>query len=407
MNLTHIVLRNFRNYVNCEVNFPKPVNLIIGGNAHGKTSLLEAIYFLCTAESHRAYPDAELIRHNEAGFYLKGVFNSCDDNVTFLEAMKSANGQFKLKKNGVLQAKRSEWMGQFNVVFFSPESLTLVKGAPVERRRFLDLLISQVDRTYLTHLQKYRFVLKQRNELLKQIRAGNANAAQLCAWDELLVQYGTELIFRRLVVLNQLKMYALQKQVELTGGREKLVLTYRAAWCNQEYTLPDVPTADKLEESHCSHKLLIDINRTPELLGQISREFSKALGASQSTDLRRGTTSIGPHRDDVQLELEMHRNGFILREVARAYGSQGQQRTIALALKLAELEFIRETIGRPPIVLLDDVISELDYKRTAFLLDVLQNLSTQTFITATQQESFVNHLDEPCILTVENGHIVM
>ncbi len=401
MNLTHIVLRNFRNYANCEVHFPKPVNLIIGGNAQGKTGLLEAIYFLCTAGSHRSAPDTELIRHNQAGFYLKGVLNGSQNDVTLLEAMRTSSGQFKLKKNGILQAKRSEWVGQFNVVFFSPESLKLVKGAPVERRRFLDLMISQVDNKYLTHLQSYGFVLKQRNGLLKQIRAGNGNDGQLRVWDELLVQSGIEIIQKRLSVLYQLKRYAFRKQVELTGGREKLVLTYRPAWCNKEYTLPDVLTADKIDASDN-----LELNKTDAIFSQILNEFIKAVRASRETDLRRGLTSIGPHRDDVQLELETGQNGFIFRETARAYGSQGQQRTIALALKLAELELIRNKIGRTPLVLLDDVISELDYKRTAFLLDVLQNLSAQTFITTTNQEALVNRLDEPCILTVDNGHIV-
>lgn len=136
MLLNNIVLRNFRNYIDCEISFSKPVNLIIGGNAQGKTSLLEAIYFLCTAESHRATRDGELIRHNEAGFYLRGTLGNSRNDVMSLEATKRARGQFKLKKNGVLQTKRSEWIGQFNAVLFSPESLVLVKGGPAERRRF-------------------------------------------------------------------------------------------------------------------------------------------------------------------------------------------------------------------------------------------------------------------------------
>ena len=186
MLLNNIVLRNFRNYVDCEVSFSEPVNLIIGGNAQGKTSLLEAIYFLCTAESHRATRDGELIRHNETGFYLKGTLGNSRNDVMSLEVMKRARGQFKLKKNGVLQTKRSEWIGQFNAVLFSPESLVLVKGGPSERRRFLDLLISQIDNTYLKNLQKYRLVLRQRNELLKQIRTTLADAVQLDVWDKLL-----------------------------------------------------------------------------------------------------------------------------------------------------------------------------------------------------------------------------
>lgn len=433
MQLNHIVLRNFRNYIDCEVNFPKPINLIIGGNAQGKTSLLEAIYFLCTAESHRAYPDTELIRHNEAGFYLKGVLTCSDDDLMCLEAAKSARGLCRLKKNSVLQSKRSEWIGQFNVVFFSPESLTLVKGAPAVRRRFLDLLISQIDSAYLTYLQKYRFVLKQRNELLKQIRAAVPDAGQLGVWDKLLVEHGTAIIFKRLEVFKQLKSHALQKHLALTGGRETLVVTYRPAWIPNgvQYQRPAnaesqigsaahtlVGAQGDIEKPNCStlestakpqNHATFNIH-TDWLEQEVSSNFETALKVSSEAELRRGTTLVGPHRDDFHLELE---TGFdtpqgrsIIRETARAYGSQGQHRTIALALRLAELELIRETTGRAPIVLLDDVISELDYKRTAYLLDVIQNLSAQTFITSTHQELFRHHLDEPSVLTVENGAVV-
>ncbi|CAI8029868.1 DNA replication and repair protein RecF [Geodia barretti] len=369
MLLNNIVLRNFRNYVDCEVSFSKPVNLIIGGNAQGKTSLLEAIYFLCTAESHRATRDGELIRHNEAGFYLRGTLGNSSNDVMSLEAMKRTRGQFKLKKNGVLQTKRSEWIGQFNAVLFSPESLVLVKGGPAERRRFLDLLISQIDSTYLKNLQKYRLVLRQRNELLKQIRTTFVDAVQLDVWDKLLIAHGAAIIIKRLEIFHQLKAYAMQNHQKLTGGKENLALTY----CS---TLVGNKTKTETE---------------------IAKDFDVALNASRGADLQRGTTLVGPHRDDFLIELE--------NAEARTYGSQGQQRTIALALKLAELELIRTVTGQDPIVLLDDVTSELDYKRTEYLLNVLQNLSAQTFITATHAEPLVHHLNQPNVLTVENAQI--
>jgi len=433
MQLNHIVLRNFRNYIDCAVNFPKPVNLIIGGNAQGKTSLLEAIYFLCTAESHRAYPHTELIRHNAAGFYLKGVLTGSDNDLMCLEAAKSARGLCRLKKNRVLQSKRSEWIGQFNVVFFSPESLTLVKGAPAVRRRFLDLLISQIDSTYLTHLQRYRFVLKQRNELLKQIRAAATNAGQLGVWDKLLVEHGTAIIFKRLAVFKQLKSHALQKHLALTGGRETLEVTYCPGWTPNAAQYPRPANAENQIGSDARtlvgaqgsiekpNRATLESTSKPQNCAtfgidkdlptqEVFSNFETALKVSHETDLRRGTTLVGPHRDDFHLELETWfdapQGRSIIRETARAYGSQGQHRTIALALKLAELELIRETTGRAPIVLLDDVISELDYKRTAYLLDVIQNLSAQTFITSTHQELLLHHLDEPSVLTIENGQVV-
>jgi len=425
MLLNHIVLRNFRNYINCEVDFPKPVNLIIGGNAQGKTSLLEAIYFLCTAESHRATHDAELIRHHESGFYLKGTLRNGSDDVTSLEAMKQARGQFRLKKNGVLQTKRSEWIGQFNAVFFSPESLTLVKGGPSERRRFLDLLISQIDSKYLKNLQEYNLVLKQRNELLKQIRATFANVKQLDAWDQLLLVHGTAVIIRRLEIFHQLKAHAIENHQKLTGGLEDIALTYRSASVPKDTSIDNIGCSisettgfnSLAEPSDAAHKA------TREDEDKIAKHFGISLNASRAADLQRGTSLVGPHRDDFLIELE---NGFkepttychsesdpqdpdpepgTFREVARSYGSQGQQRTIALALKLAELELIRHLTGRDPIVLLDDVTSELDYKRIGYLLEVLQNLSAQTFITATHAEPLVHHLNQPNVLTVENAQI--
>lgn len=425
MLLNHIVLRNFRNYINCEVDFSKPVNLIVGGNAQGKTSLLEAIYFLCTAESHRATHDAELIRHHESGFYLKGTLRNGSDDVTSLEAMKKARGQFRLKKNGILQTKRSEWIGQFNAVFFSPESLTLVKGGPSERRRFLDLLISQVDSEYLKNLQKYNLVLKQRNELLKQIRATFANVTQLDAWDQLLLIHGTAVIIRRLEIFHQLKGHAIRNHQKLTGGLENLTLTYRSASVSSDTSIDNMAGSisettgpnSLAESSDTLHKA------TREDEDEIAKHFGISLNTSREADLQRGTTLVGPHRDDFLIELESESKASIIhhyseddppaadpetgtfREVARSYGSQGQQRTIALALKLAELELIRHLTGRDPIVLLDDVTSELDYKRIGHLLEVLQNLSAQTFITATHAEPLVHHLNQPNVLMIENAQI--
>ena len=423
MVLDHIVLRNFRNYTDCEIDFPKPVILIVGGNAQGKTSLLEAIYFLCTAESHRATHDVELIRHHESGFYLKGILRNGSDDVMSLEAMKRARGQFKLKKNGVLQTKRSEWIGQFNAVFFSPESLTLVKGGPSERRRFLDLLISQIDTQYLKSLQEYNFVLKQRNELLKQIRATLAGRAQLDAWDKLLLVHGTAVIIKRLEIFHQLKDLAIQNHHKLTGGTENLALTYRSA------SVPNDTLTNNIEggnSEHMSTDLLADPPHVSHKIAcedKVIKHFGVSLNGSREADLQRGTTLVGPHRDDFLIELENEpktrppnhhddsdshlREGEteIFREVVRSYGSQGQQRTIALALKLAELELIRHLTGRNPIVLLDDVTSELDDNRIGYLLEVLQDLSAQTFITATDSEPLVHHLNQPSVLKVENAQI--
>ncbi len=419
MKLTHLVLRNFRNYTQCDIGFPQRVNLILGGNAQGKTSLLEAIYFLCTAASHRAYAVSELIQYNAAGFYLKGCLDVTEDpgaaDALCLEATKVATGPFTLKKNGVLEPKRSGWLGQCNVVCFSPESLALVKGAPGERRRFLDALLSQVDSRYLADLQQYRSVLKQRNALLKAFgRARGHGTAQLDVWDELLVEAGTAVILKRIQGLQHLRQYALQKHKALTGGREQLRLTYRPAWHPQRETgsrlgavgrAVDIGLPISTSSETVSYSAQPPRSTGEGKAAEVQELFRDTLRAARETDRRRGTTTAGLHRDDFQLDLETEREGFRVREGARAYGSQGQQRTLALALKLAEVELIRERTGSAPLVLLDDVVSELDDKRAAFLLDVLEQVCAQTFITATQQERLLRHLDAPCVFMVENGHV--
>jgi DNA replication and repair protein RecF len=400
MHLSQLVLRNFRNYVDCEINFPGRVNLITGGNAQGKTSLLEAIYFLSTAKSHRAYPNDELVRHDESWFYLKGIIaaNSDADKdgaapaETTLEVSNQLQGQGRFKLNGDVQPRLSQWLGQFKVVFFSPESLALVKGAPSDRRRFIDLLLCQIDAAYLKQLQDYQLVLKQRNELLKQIRGKQANPEQLDAWDSLLVDHGLFIIQTRSRVLKQLQFYAEEKHAELTGDHERIEIRYQAS-----PPLKGLATAD--QGSSIAEGGSLD---NSDALGR----FRTALDASRRVDILYGTTSVGPHRDNFGLLLETRKQGGTLREDARPYASQGQQRTIALTLKLSELEVIRHTTGKTPIVLLDDVVSELDDKRRAFLMDLLGRLNAQTFITSTQREVLDGQVEDCTVLTIDSGSIL-
>ena len=398
MHLNQLVLRNFRNYVDCEIDFPDRVNLITGGNAQGKTSLLEAVYFLSTAKSHRAYPNDELIRHNESWFYLKGIIRSNSDSDAVvpaeltLEVSNQLQGQRRFKLNGDVQPRLSLWMGQFKVVFFSPESLSLVKGAPSDRRRFIDLLICQVNAAYLKELQDYQLVLKHRNELLKQIRGKQASPEQLEAWDGLLVEHGLFIIQTRSRALKQLQDYAQEKHAELTGDHEQIEIEYQPS-----------PSVEGLLTTHQQPSLQAD--KFPDNSDMLA-QFAKALDASRRVDVLYGTTSVGPHRDNFSLVLETQKQGRTLREDAKPYASQGQQRTIALTLKLSELEVIRNTTGQTPIVLLDDVVSELDDRRRAFLLDLLGRLNAQTFITSTQREVLDGEVDDCTILTIDSGSIL-
>ena len=314
-----------------------------------------------------------------------------------------------------------------------------MKGGPAERRRFLDLLISQIDSIYLKNLQEYKLVLRQRNELLKQIRMTLADAVQLDVWDKLLVAHGTAIIIKRLEIFHELKVYAMQNHQKLTGGKESLALTYCSALVRNNTSMHNTHNTEDEDTQNPINTSEIGFLET-KTEAEIAAQFDATLNASREADLQRGTTLVGPHRDDFLIELEsalgLGTSNFDLesencpeatdaekdekdeanyvakseietfREGARAYGSQGQQRTIALALKLAELELIRAVTGQDPIVLLDDVTSELDYKRTEYLLNVLQNLSAQTFITATHADPLVQHLKQPNVLTVEDAQVI-
>ena len=383
MHLERLCLRNFRNYEECDITFCSPVTLIVGKNAMGKTSLLESLYFLCTGESHRSNTALELIRHTSEGFSVTGHFRSDKppNSLIRLEAVKPRQGPFRLKTDGVLQQRRSDWIGQFNVVVFSPESLDLVKGAPTSRRRWLDLLLSQLNREYLEELQRYRGILQHRNALLKRLSIGKGSVGEISVWDGLLVESGVALIGARHTALARLSGIVEKTHLSLTGERERLLLQY----------IPGV---------ECAITEFSDITN-------LSDHFQDALAKARRDELRRGVTLVGPHRDDFTLVLETS-NGEeeVLRETARTYASQGQCRTIALALKLAELKFIREDTGVAPLFLLDDVLSELDVKRRAYLLAYLQGVNAQTVITATDKDVMGDELPDIHLLVVENGIIV-
>ncbi len=383
MYLERLCLRNFRNYEECDITFHSAVTLVVGRNAMGKTSLLESLYFLCTGESHRANSVVDLIRHTSEGFAVTGYFrsNKSSDLLIRLEAVKPRQGAFRLKTDGVLQRRRSDWIGRFNVVVFSPESLDIVKGSPTYRRRWLDLLLSQLNREYLEELQRYRGILEHRNALLKQVSIGKGTVGEISVWDGLLLESGVALIGARYAALAQLSGVVETTHLSLTGGRERLLLQYSPGI--------DYPGME-----------LSDITN-------LSDHFRNTLARARRDELRRGVTLVGPHLDDFTLALETLDAGeALLRETARTYASQGQCRTIALALKLAELEFIREDTGVSPLFLLDDVLSELDTKRRAYLLAYLQGVAAQTVITATDKDVMGDELTDVHLFTVENGVIV-
>jgi DNA replication and repair protein RecF len=368
MQLQRISLRNFRNYSDIALDTNSQVNVFIGQNAQGKTNLLEAIYTLALTKSHRTHNDKELIGWNAASATVYGeVQKKYGDSK--LELTVSNQGK-KAKINGLEQRKLSEFIGSVNVVMFAPEDLNIVKGSPAVRRRFLDMEIGQVYPSYLYHLSQYQKILLQRNNVLKQHPSvHHSQSAMLEVWNEQLAQAGIKIIQRRQHFIKKLQAWAERIHSGITAGGEMLKVSYQ----------PSLAVEELQEET-----VLFD-------------QFMIKLSQVKDQEFRRGTTLVGPHRDD----LLFHING---KEV-QTYGSQGQQRTTALSLKLAEIELIGEEIGEYPLLLLDDVLSELDSNRQTQLIETFQD-KVQTFITTTGVESV--HLDKLRGLTmyhVSNGSV--
>jgi DNA replication and repair protein RecF len=361
--LKRLVLRNFRSYRELNLELRKKINYFIGDNAQGKTNLLEAIYCLCTTKSHRTYSYEEMIRDGQDGFYLKGDYSSDEGGFT-LEFINLLDGRKRAKLNGKPIEKLSDIVGIAKAVIFSPESLMVVKGAPSERRRFLDILISQIDRVYLHDLQSYQSVIKQRNELLKHIREGQSEADLLDVWDKQAVQLSSRIVNRRRDTIERILSYASETHTHISGG-ERLNLAY-----------------------------LVNGNSLPSV--DYSAWLSKSLRGMRDKDILRGSTTLGPHRDDIGLYVEGND--------ARRFCSQGQQRTIALSLKMSELNLISEETGKTPLVLLDDVSSELDSTRGDSLHRLLDRLDAQIFLTATHIEG-TDGLPDLDVFTVGGGSV--
>ncbi|HCK13049.1 TPA: DNA replication and repair protein RecF, partial [Candidatus Poribacteria bacterium] len=293
-----------------------------------------------------------------------------------VEVSKELRGNKKFKVNGTAVPKISAWIGRFQVVFFAPESLSLVKGSPVGRRRFLDTLISQIDKSYLRQLQSYQVVLKQRNQLLKQIRSNYVEKDLLEPWDGLLAEDGVSITKTRSSVIQSLRIHACGKHENLSDNCERLDIVYR----------PSVGEVVELPRDDAVN------------------QFLAKLEGARSSDYMRGTTSVGPHRDDFDLMIQGQEDSAYYE--AKSYCSQGQQRTIAVALKLAELEVLREHSGSTPVVMLDDVLSELDSMRSKMLFDLLERLNVQTFITTTEIEMWSSSHKDCHIVRVQDGEIV-
>ncbi len=338
--VSQLQLTNFRNYARLQLQPDAGLCVLTGDNAAGKTNVLEAVFLCALGRSHRTSRDAELIREPEQAGAVALTLHT-RGGTRNISCKLMAGERKRVLIDGTALSRSGELLGCLNVVMFAPEDLMLVKGGPGERRRFLDMEISQLRPAYYYTLQQYNVALKQRNALLK----AEAETALLEPWDEQLSRLGAAITAERAQFLSELGGIASRLHLQLSGGRETLLLAYQ----------PNLPDAE------------------PDRLAAAMRE---RLFDALERDRFRGSTSVGPHRDDVAMALDG--------SDVRVYGSQGQQRTVVLSLKLSELQIMRQLRGESPVLLLDDVFSELDRRRQRMLLDAVQGC--QTFLTCTHLE---------------------
>ena len=352
MKIKSLTLKNFRNYGELSLFPSEGINLFLGQNAQGKTNILEAIYYSALGRSHRTNVDSELINlsSNESligiDFFRGGVENRLD--FKFRKGMKR-----EIIYNG-LSIPTKNLIGSINVVLFSPEDLHIVKGSPASRRKFLDMEISQADKGYFHDLMVYTHIITQRNSLLKKMRdkeTSDEDIEMIRLWDEPLAAASESVARKRIKALKKLDEISNNLQKNIAGSLENLKISY------------EMNKSKSRGESEDMKSWYLDMLRE-----------------STGKDIMRGYTSVGPHRDDIKIEV----NGIDL----RVYGSQGQQRTGALSMKLAELDFFKEETGEYPVLLLDDVFSELDRSRRESLISFIEGEGIQTFITATDREYF-------------------
>jgi DNA replication and repair protein RecF len=410
MFLSHLSLTHFRNYARLELDFTKPLTLMQGRNAQGKTNLLEAVYFLATSKPVHATTEREVVGWQAADEpipYCRVAVTVRDHpemgaRPLELEILLTPRGDgvnFKkqVKINGA--PKRSlDLVGLMRAVLFLPEDIKLVDGSPGERRRYLDIALCQIDRTYCRELAAFQKVLTQRNSLLKTLREQNAapnaptTAAQLGFWDEQMVQHGSYVVWRRDAFLHTLQECAALRHRALTSDQEELVLQYVPSF--NVGSLADAEF-ERLREGTLSATPISD---APLTHAQVTERYAAKLASRRGRELAAGNSLYGPHRDD----LRFLANGHDL----RVYGSRGQQRTAALSLKLAEVTAMTEATGTPPLLLLDDVMSELDAVRRSTLLAALDGVE-QALLTTTDWDDFTPEFRAQAqLLTIRQGEAV-
>ncbi len=367
MYIKEIELHNFRNYEDIKVSFSKDVNIFLGENAQGKTNLLEGIYLNAVAHSFKTVRDRDMIRFDQDYCRVRAVAHyEGEDHISEIAIGRS--GAKAVKVDGVKINRSSELLERLHIIVFSPEDLKIVKDEPGRRRGFVDRELCQIRPGYVSDLNEYKKILKQRNAYLRE---EYVDEAVLDIWDESLIRAGARLVRERRAFIDKIDVISRDIHGRISGGRENLSLSYETDIDPQKY--------DKLPDDMSEEDL-----------------FRQLLQENREKDRLQGTTRRGPHRDDIRIQAD---------DVdLRKYGSQGQQRTAALSLKLSEIRLIQEETGESPILLLDDVLSELDNERQKYLISSLGD--NQMFITTTDLiGSVARQLPSGKIFKIQSGEI--
>lgn len=359
MIIKSLEIADYRNYDSLHIDFSSGTSILYGDNAQGKTNILEAIYMSATTKSHKGTKDKDVVNFRKEEAHIRTYLEK-EGIETRVDMHLRKNKSKGIAIDGQKIKKAAQLLGLLNVVFFSPEDLSIIKNGPAERRRFVDMELCQLDQFYLYNLNNYNKIVNQRNKLLKDMYFNPSLRDTLNIWDSQLISFGSKIIERRQLFVEQLNEIILEIHRKLSGGRENLVIQYE----------PDV---------------LID-------------EYEKKMSLNQERDVKLKQTSTGPHRDDFS---------FVVGDIdIRKFGSQGQQRTAALSLKLSEIELVKKMTRDNPVLLLDDVLSELDSNRQNYLLSTIGDI--QTIITCTGLDEFVNNRFEiDKVFHIESGKIIV
>lgn len=367
MRIEAVYLRNWRNYPFLELKTCGNVNSFVGANAQGKTNLLEALSFLSTGKTFRAKNEREAVRWGEKECSVAGLVTWRQDTLRLKITFNAAEGKKQFFVNGV-SVPRAAYIGKFIPVLFTPDDLTLVKGSPQNRRRYLDEQLFKISYIFEADVSRYYQILRQRNTLLKQYGKRVLSSEEMAGWNEQFCRQAAKITAKRMETLHKLSLLARLVHRRLTDRDENLELSY----------VHPLQVSEKPSREEIEHSLL------------------QAVEEKKEQEARFGQTLVGPHRDDIQLLI----NG----KDARIFASQGQQRTLVLALKLAEAELLKGETGENPVLLFDDVFSELDEKRRELLTGTVQK-NMQTFITGTEAEHLWKVKEEGAVYRVEEGKV--